>query len=261
MGFLSGIASAIGGGLSKVGGFVSSAIGGLLGGSSKKSSNESNYSGGDSYSNNSSTSNNSIQTLYKPDDVKIAQINKEKELELAKLQKDLELAIEEAKSEGMKMAVEAIIVLQKHLNDIATDSFKIIEGASVEIVKEIESLYQEIGDKIRRDDIEYYEKKLPVMVEQMSKIDKESNLYEMFQKRIDEDIASHINKTSMLLVNMQERSAKLIDSHIKSKDKMIENSAKITERLVNKYSMREILTVSETSAQGKLENKKNLEIE
>lgn len=259
MGFL----SFLGGAITKLGNFIS--------GNSGSSS-----SGGGSSSSSRHLSNN--ETVYRPDDVRIAEINKEKEIELGKIgidrinaekearlelmkaQEEMQMAIEEARAQGMKLTVEAIILLQKHLQEIASESFKVIEGASLEVVKEVENLYYEIGNKLKEDDNEYYTKKLPVLWEQLEKFEKDTPTHNMFLNKIDMDITTHIKRQDEMLLGLKERRNKLIDSHIKSKDKMIENTAKITEKLVEKYSLEsDILAEKKGISKNKIEKIENKE--
>lgn len=213
-----------------------------------------------SSSDSSSEGNRSVSNINRdPDKVKIAEVERKKELDLrekeiekinakkeAKLEiikanEDMQWAIEEAKAKGMLLTAQAISKLQSNLNQLAEDSFKIIEHSSLEIVKEIERFYNDLEQKIKKDDIDYYKNKLPKLHEQLEKIGDDSPLYDVFIKGIDEDMSSHIKRHNELILKVDERREKLIESHIKSKDKMIESTTRITEKLTSKYSVNNYL--------------------
>ncbi|PTX14833.1 hypothetical protein SAMN04488598_14511 [Halanaerobium congolense] len=190
-----------------------------------------------------------------PDKVRIAELNKQTELdlknkdkelintkkeatlEIIKANEDMKTAIEEAKAQGMIQTAKAISQLQNNLNHLTAETFQIVEHISLDIIKEIENFYKGLEKEIEEKDIEYFQKKLPLLHEKLNEIDEESPLHEVFIKRIDQDFASHIQLKIDLITRLNERREMLLKSHIDSKNKMIENNNTIIEKIVEKYSL------------------------
>ena len=136
-----------------IGGFVK----GLFGGGSSSG-------GGGGYSSN---------TVYEPDKVKVAEIESRTKIRLANMEQErielmkqaqldilqyetqCHIALEEAKARGMSVIAQNIVLMQEKLNDVAERRLQIIEKGSLQIVKEIEAFYDEVGDKIQVENDEY----------------------------------------------------------------------------------------------------------
>lgn len=204
MGLLSSLASG-------VGTFISGAIGVV----------SSIFSSGSSSGGSSSSSTSHTETVYKPDDLKIEILKNER----VSLEKNMNLAIIEAKAKGMVLTAQSISMLYKNLDSFMNDSLKIVEGSSFEIVKEIESFYDNMQERVNKLDFEYHEKKFPMLINQCEKIDQNSKLYKLFENRIDQDLASHYSQINKLIDNLNERRNMVLSSHLSAKEKLLENTA------------------------------------
>ncbi len=145
---------------------------------------------GDSGSSDDSRSShsNSSHTNYDPDKVRIAEIDKGTQLQLAgKEQERIELmrdakieilreqakfeeAITQTKLNGLQKMSDIIVNMQDRFNDVAEKRLKIIEQGSMDIIRGIENFYHELQKSIEQRDIEFTENKLPNLLEQLGEI-------------------------------------------------------------------------------------------
>ncbi|MBZ9637830.1 hypothetical protein, partial [Clostridium sp. FP1] len=119
-------------------------------------------------------------TSSEPDKVKVAEIEADTNLSLAGMESErivlmknarLELlefetqsniALEQAK--GLNFMAQTIIAMQDRLTEVAEKRLQIIEKGSLQIIREIDSFYDELGDKIKADDDIYNTDKLPQLL-------------------------------------------------------------------------------------------------
>lgn len=79
------------------------------------------------------------------------------------------IALEEAKAKGLNYMAQTIVAMQEKLNEVAEKRLAIIEKGSLQIIKEIEGFYDELGDKIKADDDNYNTDKLPQLLSLLEK--------------------------------------------------------------------------------------------
>lgn len=201
----------------------------------------------------SSGSRSVSNTTYEPDKVKVAEIESQTKIRLAdmeteriKLSRDVQLEImeqeyrfkvgyEEAKALGFNNIAATIVNMQEKLTEIAQKRIAIIENGSLDIVREFESFYIELKERIDNDNLKYSEEKLPKLLEVLEKYDENSPTYKLYYKRIEDDMNSQIMSYNKQIEGISERQAKIVDSFLVSKEKIIEQSSKITNNLIENF--------------------------
>lgn len=219
-------------------GKIGSFIGGLFGGGS---------SGG-----SRSTSN----TVYEPDKVKIAEIEADTKLRLAdkeaeriELMKNARLeilefetrsnlALEEARTRGMQSVAQTIVALQEKLTEIAEKRLQIIEKGSLQVNREIENFYQELGDKIEDDNHRYSTDKLPKLVAILEGYKEGSTAHELYKKRIDDDMALQNKHYLIQLESLVQRQNQITTGFLQSKERIIEQTGQITSGIMKTLEKR-----------------------
>lgn len=179
---------------------------------------------------------------YEPDKLRIAEIEANTRIKLAGMDReridlmnkaelermevnlDCQIALEEAKAKGMTVMVQSIILMQEKLNEIAEARLKIIEFGSMEIIKEIEGIYSEIGDKIKKEDDLYNEEKLPNLLTLLSKYEPGSDLYDLYKKRVETDMTIQAQHYQMELSQLSERQRLILSSFLKDKELILTQS-------------------------------------
>lgn len=210
--------------LGKIGGF----LGGLFGGGS---------SGG---------SRSASNTTYEPDKVKIAEIERDTKLRLGNMETErIELmkqarldileyetqsniALEEARARGLTMMAQTIVAMQDKLNEVAEKRLLIIEKGSLQVVKEIESFYNELGNKIQEDDDKYNTEKLPELLSILEKYKEGTSGHKLYMKRIEDDIALQAKYYMKQLDAVQNRQSQVIAGFLSSKDRILDQTNQIT---------------------------------
>lgn len=227
---------------------------------------------------NSNGSRSAFNTTYEPDKVKVAEIEADTKLRLAGMENErielmksarLELlefetqsniALEEAKARGLNFMVQTIVNMQVRLNEVAEKRLQIIEKGSMQIIREIESFYDELGDKIKADDDTYNTDKLPELLSLLEQYEIGTPSHELYKKRIEDDMMLQAKHYTMQIDAVAKRQTQIIDRFLQSKDRIIEQTGQITagiiENIQNKY-----VTVSSSEdsnvEQAMLENRKN----
>lgn len=217
MGFLGGIGG-------KIGGFIK----GLFGGGSS--------SGGGSRS----------TTTYEPDKVKVAQIEADTKIRLAHMENDRielmkqarldvlqfetesQIALEQAKAQGLTIMAQTIITMQEKLNEVAEKRLLIIEKGSLQVIKDIENFYDELEAKIQVDDDKYNTEKLPELLSILEKYEEGTPSHKLYMKRIEEDMALQAKHYTMQIDAISKRQSQIIDGFLQSKDRIIEQTGQIT---------------------------------
>lgn len=192
-------------------------------------------------------------TAYEPDKVKVAEIESQTKIRLAdmeteriKLSKDVQLEImeqeyrfkvgyEEAKALGFNNIATTIVNMQQKLTEIAQKRIAIIENGSLDIVREFESFYIELKERIDNDNLKYSEEKLPKLLEVLEKYDENSPTYKLYYKRIEDDMNSQIMSYNKQIEGISERQGKIVDSFLSSKEKMLDQSSQITNSLIENF--------------------------
>lgn len=213
---------------STIGGFIKGIFGGSSSGASRSTS----------------------STVYEPDKVRIAEIEKNTKIRLATMERerqelmhkaqieflqahyDCEEALVQAKVKGFAATAEMIVRMQSKLTEIAETRMAIIEKGSLSIVKDIENFYDELGDKVKADNYEYNIEKLPALLAILEKYEIDSPAHKLYQKRIEEDMRVQGEYYMKQLDNIAMRQQQVIDGFIKNKNSIIEQTGLLTKELL-----------------------------
>lgn len=214
---------------SKVGGFLK----GLFGGGSS--------GGGGSRS----------TTTYEPDKVKVAQIEADTKIRLANMETErieimkqarmdileyetqCQVALEQAKAQGLNAMAQMIITMQDKLNEVAEKRLQIIEKGSIQIIKEIETFYDEIGDKIQADNDKYNREKLPALLDILNQYEPGTAAFEIYSQQIQDDRKMQQQHYMKQIEAVSERQSMVISGFISSKEKIIEQTGQITQGMLD----------------------------
>ncbi len=203
-------------------------------------------------------SRSTTSTTYEPDKVKVAEIEADTKLRLAGMENErielmknarLELlefetqskiALEEAKARGLNIMAQTIVNMQERLNEVAEKRLQIIEKGSLHIIREIESFYKELSDKIKADDDVYNEEKLPKLLSLLEKYEIGSPSHELYKKRIEDDMMLQAKYYTMQIEAVAKRQSQIIDGFLNSKDRIIEQTGQITAGILEEIADKQL---------------------
>ena len=190
-------------------------------------------------------------TTYEPDKVKVAQIEADTKIRLAEMEKEridfmkqariemLEfevrsnLALEEARARGLANMAQTIAALHDKLNEVAEKRLVIIEKGSLQIIRDIEMFYDELGAKIKEDDDKYNTEKLPEMLSILEKYDEGSAAHKIYTKRIEDDMTLQTQHYTKLIDAVLARQSQVIDGFLTSKERILEQTGNITSGMLD----------------------------
>lgn len=185
-------------------------------------------------------------TTYEPDKVKVAEIEADTKIRLAGMENDRielmkqarldilqyeaesQIALEKAKAQGMAVMAQTIIAMQDKLNEVAEKRLQIIEKGSLQVIKDIETFYDELSTKIQEDDDRYNTEKLPELLSILEQYEVGTPGHNLYMKRIEEDMALQAKHYMMQLDAVSKRQSQVIDGFLASKDRIIEQTGQIT---------------------------------
>lgn len=185
-------------------------------------------------------------TTYEPDKVKVAEIEADTKIRLAGMENDRielmkqarldilqyeaesQIALEKAKAQGMAVMAQTIIAMQDKLNEVAEKRLQIIEKGSLQVIKDIETFYDELSTKIQEDDDRYNTEKLPELLSILEQYEVGTPGHNLYMKRIEEDMALQAKHYMMQLDAVSKRQSQVIDGFLISKERIIEQTGQIT---------------------------------
>ena len=197
-------------------------------------------------SKSSGGSRSTSSTVYEPDKVKVAQIEaytkirlatmeaerieamKQARLDILEYETQCNIALEQAKVQGFTAMAETILALQEKLNVVAQQRLEIIEKGSLPIIREIESFYEEMGDRIQKNNEEYNLKKLPALLEILRQYDPNSIEYDIYRQQINDDRKLQQQYYIKQIDAVANRQSQVIAGFISSKEKIVEQTGHIT---------------------------------
>lgn len=209
-------------------------------------------------------------TTYEPDKVKVAEIEADTKIRLANMENDrIELmkqarldilqyetesriALEQARAQGLTVMAQTILAMQEKLNEVAEKRLLIIEKGSLQVVKDIESFYEELGAKIQEEDDRYNTEKLPELLSILERYEEGTPAHGIYMKRIEEDMELQAKHYTMQMDAISRRQSQVIEGFLQSKDKILEQTGQITEGMLDTVQ-KQLLTL-ETSAAQRGEN-------
>lgn len=169
--------------------------------------------------------------LKRLENEKIQLLQKAQE-EIIKARSDAKIIEEAAKAKGFTVVAQTIVALQERLNELGQRRMEIIEKSSLSAIKEMEAFYDDIAHKIQADNEEYNTKKLPVMLEILNKFEEGSAGYNLYFKRIDDDMAQQMYYVQLQMEMVARRQQQMLDSILESKEKIVEQTGAIAEKLM-----------------------------
>lgn len=185
-------------------------------------------------------------TTYEPDKVKVAEIEADTKIRLAQMETDRieimkqarldilqfetesQIALEQARAQGLTVMAQTILTLQEKLNEVAEKRLLIIEKGSLQVIRDIENFYDELGTKIQEDDDRYNTEKLPELLSILEKYEEGSPSHKIYMKRIEEDMALQAKHYTQQIEAISQRQSQIIDGFLQSKDKILEQTGQIT---------------------------------
>ena len=197
--------------------------------------------------NNSSDRSEQRQEYYQPtyqqptvvyeggNDAERIRLMKEAQLEIINAQKESQIAIEEARVKGLNAIAVQLAALQDKMLDVAQKRLLIIEEGSMPIVREIEAFYDEIGQRIERDNELYNTKKLPQLLEILGRYDEGSPQHRIYATQIGNDLERHNQFISQQLEQVLARQNLVMQSFLSSKERIIEQTGQLTQMIALKY--------------------------
>jgi len=197
----------------------------------------------------------SVQTIYEPDKIQIAQLDKDKAAILVEGQKELiainaklQYAIIEAQNNSADHIANTLKSLMESVNAIAQQRLTLLENGHLEIVKKIETLYLEFENEIKKDQNTFNFEQLPQMLEMLEKFPKESSSHQLYKDNIEKQITINSDFVANKLKALGERQNELIHSSIHIKVTILEHSNQIVQERLQFFH-------------AQLENRENLAIE
>lgn len=190
-------------------------------------------------------------TTYEPDKVKVAEIEadtkiklvnmeterieimKQARLDILEYETQCSIALEQAKAQGLGVMSQMILNMQDKLNEVAEKRLQIIEKGSIQIIKDIENFYEEIGDKIQADNDRYNLEKLPALLEILQQYEPGSPAHEIYSQQIQDDRKMQQQHYMKQLESVSERQSMVISGFISSKEKIIEQTGQITQGMLD----------------------------
>lgn len=157
---------------------------------------------------------------------------KEAQLEIIEAQKQAAFFSEKAKTKGFLAVAQAMVTFQEKMNEIATNRLIIIENSSLPVIKDIEKFYNELSDKIIKDNEIYNTQKLPKLLEMLNQFDKDSGAYKLYFKRIDADIANHTYFIQQQMDSVAKRQDEIIKRLLDNKNLIIQQTGNISESML-----------------------------
>ena len=194
-------------------------------------------------------------TTYEPDKVKVAEIEanaklrlaemeqerveliKNSQLELLEFNTNCQIAIEEAKAGSLNNMAQTILNLQTQLNEVAAKRLEIIEKGSIPIIKEIETFYSELEEKIKDDNKIYQTEKLPLLLSTLEQYEEGSTSHKLYSKCIEKDMQQQFEHYDLQVKAVLKRQDQVIDGFIKSKETIIGQTQEITKGLLDTVQM------------------------
>lgn len=190
-------------------------------------------------------------TTYEPDKVKIAEIERDTKIQLANMeterieimkqakidileyQTQCQAALEQAKVQGLGVMAQMIVNMQDKLNEVAEKRLQIIEKGSIQIIKEIETFYDEMGNKIQADNDKYNREKLPALLDILNQYEPNTTAFEIYSQQIQDDRKIQQQHYMKQIDAISERQSMVISGFISSKEKIIEQTGQITQGMLD----------------------------
>ena len=211
-------------------------------------------------------------TTYEPDKVKIAEIERDTKIQLANMETErieimkqakidileyetqCQAALEQAKVQGLGVMAQMIVNMQDKLNEVAEKRLQIIEKGSIQIIKEIETFYDEMGDKIQADNDKYNREKLPALLDILNQYEPNTAAFEIYSQQIQDDRKIQQQHYMKQIDAISERQSMVISGFISSKEKIIEQTGQITQGMLDSVQAQVLQLSTDTKNNLELSN-------
>ena len=228
--------------------------------------------GGSSSGGSRSTS----STTYEPDKVKVAEIEADTKLRLAGMENDrielmkqarfdilqyeteCQIALERARAQGLTVMAQTIVAMQDKMNEVAEKRLLIIEKGSLQVIRDIENFYDELGTKIQADDDRYNTEKLPELLAILEKYETGTPAHSLYMKRIEDDIAMQSKYVTQQLDALSHRQTQIIDGFLASKERIVEQTGQITAGILDTIQKQQLPELGTPVINSPEENRKTL---
>nr|WP_086937896.1 hypothetical protein [Thaumasiovibrio occultus] len=171
----------------------------------------------------SSVESNAPITSYEPDKLRIAEIERDTQLQLADKEAErielmtqakialireegnFQLAIEQARLHGLEQTALMVERMRERVTDVARLRIEIINNATLEVVKDVEAFYATIETKMQQDDRDFDDVRLPALLEKLASFPPDSASHRLFEKRISDLIENQLSSQAQHLEAMYQR--------------------------------------------------------
>jgi len=192
--------------------------------------------------------------VHEPDKVKVAQIEARKAVELKKMEGEnielrkkatieimetnarLEQLIITARVEGFTTIQEKLVEMTRELNILAEQRILMLETASGETLKKMNEHYYNFSKQINKDQNDFMKNELPIMIEQLEKIDKTSPAYEIYRTRLDEVSSNFIENQNKFIKQVGEQQNQMFIANDELRKNVTEHTNRIVENRVKQLS-------------------------
>jgi hypothetical protein len=153
---------------------------------------------------------------------------KQARLDILEYETQSQIALEEARARGLTVMAQTILTLQDKLNEVAEKRLLIIEKGSLQVIKDIETFYDELSTKIQEDDDKYNTEKLPEMLAILDQYEEGTTAHKLYTKRVEEDMKLQAQHYVKQIDAITARQTQVIDGFLSSKEKILEQTGNLT---------------------------------
>lgn len=229
-------------------------VGGLFGGGSR---------GGGSRSSES--------TSYEPDKVRVAEIERDKALQLADRENEriglmkeaqmelsefnarMEAAVIEAKARGFHAVQQSLVAMTKELNILAEERMILIENGNLDILTRVESMYSELENRINTND--FMHNRLPSLLQLQSQYPEGSDLRQSYAQAINMQISHEFTFVHSQIQQLGERRKAVVKSVLSTKDKIHDHINQMVSARIAHLEQSQTAALAAPAAQQQLSNK------
>lgn len=203
----------------------------------------------DTYCDRDNSSDSSFSTLYEPDKVKVAKIEreikltqehakndrivlrKEAKMELAEFNAKMEVAVMAARARGLYDMQQALMSLLKEVNIVAEERFLLIENAHAEQIRRVEDMYAELAKDINNDS--FMEKKIPELFQLLEQFPEGSDRRILYQEGIRQEITRHIQFKTQQLQQLDARRKVVVESVVAGKQQIYQHINEVVAKRID----------------------------
>jgi hypothetical protein len=176
------------------------------------------------------------------------EIMKQARLDILQYEAQSKIALEQARAMGLQSMANSIVEMQYKLNDVAEKRLQIIEKGSIQIIKEIENFYEEIGNRIEADNDKYNMEKLPALLDILGRYEKDSPQHQIYFQQIQDDRQRQLQHYSKQVDAVLQRQTQVMAGFISGKEKIIEQTGQITQGMLDAVQ-KQVLQINTTANQ------------